>query len=974
MTTPEWNEETHSETPALKLLEALGYQYLPPEEIKSKRESQRSPILIQPLKEALKKLNHNLSEENHHRAIRAITQINAVNLIEANQQAYYTFTTGTTVLQDMGNGLISHTVRYLDFDNPQENIYHYTKQLPIQGSNREIIPDIVIFINGLPVTIIECKSPFIHNPINQAVEQLIAYQKIAPQAFHTIQLLVAICREQAVFGTVNTPARYYGTFPEPYPLDLASLRRFLNREPNPQDILLYSLLSPQNLLEYIRNLIAFEVNQGSVTKKLARYQQRIAIDQAIQRITKFTNPTERGGVIWHTQGSGKSLTMVWLAQKLRQSSLGFNNPTLIIVTDRLDLDAQITGTFKNVGFPNPQRAESVKHLQELLKLGGGLTILTTVQKFSDATRNKEALNNSDNIFVLVDEAHRTQYGPMAARMRSALPNATFIAFTGTPIDKQDRSTLREFGGYIHKYTIEAAVRDQATLPIFYESRDLEKFGIEGKSIDVLFERYFADYTPQQQENIKKKITYEAIALSPKRIFEIVSDLVQHFKQVIHINGFKGQIVTVNREAAVLYKQQLDKLNAPESAIIFTSSPKDLENLAAYRTTLKERKRLIERFKNPQDPLSLLIVVDMLLTGFDAPIEQVLYLDAPLKEHNLLQAIARVNRPYEGKEAGFIVDYWGVSVHLSEALSLFESEELGEPMQPKEAEIPILEHHHLACLRLFAGINPSDYEALLKVIEPPENRAEFDLAYKAFARSLNILYPHPITLEYLDDFRWLSKIRAAAGNRFRDVNLDLQDISIKLRKLIDDNLVVSGVQQIINPISIFSLEFDKYLDNLPSKTAKASEIVHALKYEINIHQSENKVFYTSLTEKLEEIIERKKEQRLSDSEQLQKLIELTKILRTGLTKEATKVGLDEISYAFYQVLEAANINHKITVKLAEEIYKVFENLVVIDWFIKENVQREMRQRLRRLLMSSQITREKTETIIPLLMEIARAKMN
>lgn len=357
---------------------------------------------------------------------------------------------------------------------------------------------------------------------------------------------------------------------------------------------------------------------------------------------------------------------------------------------------------------------------------------------------------------------------------------------------------------------------------------------------------------------------------------------------------------------------------------------------------------------------------MLLTGFDASIEQVLYLDAPLKEHNLLQAIARVNRPYEGKEAGFIVDYWGVSVHLSEALSLFESEELGEPMQPKEAEIPILEHHHLACLRLFAGINPSDYEALLKVIEPLENRAEFNLAYKAFARSLNILYPHPITLEYLEDFRWLSKIRAAAGNRFRDVNLDLKDISIKLRQLIDDNLVVSGVEQIINPISIFSLEFDKYLEKLPSKTAKASEIVHALKYEINLHQSENQVFYTSITEKLEEIIERKKEQRLSDSEQLQKLIELTKILRTGLTKEATKLGLDEISYAFYQVLEVANINNQLALKLAEEIYQIINKLVVIDWFIKENVQREMRQGLRRLLMSSQITREKTETIIPLLM--------
>jgi type I restriction enzyme R subunit len=419
---------------------------------------------------------------------------------------------------------------------------------------------------------------------------------------------------------------------------------------------------------------------------------------------------------------------------------------------------------------------------------------------------------------------------MAARMRKALANATFIAFTGTPIDKKDRSTLQEFEDYIHKYPIAQSVRDKATVPIFYESRDLEEFGVLGNSIDTLFQSYFGNYSPEEQEKIKSRYAaLEAIASAPKRISEIALDLVQHFEKIIHVNGFKGQIVTVNRETAVRYKAELDKLNAPESVVIFTSSHNDRDELAAHRTTTAERKRLIERYKNPDDPLSLIIVVDMLLTGFDAPIEQVMYLDAPLKEHNLLQAIARVNRPYYKKEAGFIVDYWGVSQHLAEALSLFDANELGEPMQPKEIEIPVLERHHRSVIRIFEGCDRNDYEALLKIIEPEDIRTKFDRAYRAFASSLNLLYPDPRALDYATDFKWLSKIRASASNRFRDFNLDWDDIATKVRKLINDNLIACGIEQIIEPISILDVEFDRNLNTLSSDAARSSEIVHAVRY-------------------------------------------------------------------------------------------------------------------------------------------------
>ncbi len=986
-----WNEETLSETPAVELLESLGYKYLSSEEIEPLREGERSSILTKTLQESLLDLNPWLTEDNLNRALRTITKINAVNLIEANEQAYNILTRGTTVLQDLGSGMTSQTVRLIDFDHPEENQYLVTRQFTIKGSQVDIIANIIVFVNGLPLAVIECQSPFINYPINEAINQLLRYQEAeekwqgrgAPQAFNPVQILIGICREQAVFGSIGSPARYYAGFPEPYPMNLDRFRRLLDREPTPQDILLYSLLDKENLLEYTRNLVAYDIDKGRKIKKLARYQQRIAIDQAIARILTHNEPIERGGVVWHTQGSGKSLTMIWLAQKLRQDSLGLNNPTIVIVTDRIELDAQITGTFQRVGFPNPQRAESVKNLRELWQKGEGMTILTTVQKFYDATRSKKPLNSSSNVFVLVDEAHRTQYGLMAARMRKALANATFIAFTGTPIDKKDRSTLQEFGSYIHKYPIAQSVKDKATVPIFYESRDLEKFGVWGNGIDILFKRYFGQYSPEEQEKIKSRYaTSTTIASAPQRVAAIASDLVAHFKKEIHINGFKGQIVTVNREAAVRYKAELDKLDAPESVVIFTSSHNDNKELAAHRTTPAERKQLIERFKNPKDPLSLIIVVDMLLTGFDAPIEQVMYLDAPLKEHNLLQAIARVNRPYEGKEAGFIVDYWGVSQHLSEALSLFDENELGQPMQPKERELPVLERHHRSAMRIFEGCDlvrgealrdRNDYEALLKIIEPEDIRTKFDRAYRAFASSLNLLYPDPKALDYEEDFKWLSKIRQAASNRFRDSNLDWDHIATKVRQIIDDNLIASAIEQVLEPISILNIEFDRNLETLPSDAAKASEIAHAIRYEISERETENPVFYASLRERLEKIVQQKQEQRISYSEQLKQLINLKGELRTGITTAAKKLQLNKTSFAFYQLLEENKIDKAIALELAPEIEQAIAELIVIDWVQKEDVQREMRKRLRRLLIAQKIPRKEAEPIILKLMDVARVNL-
>jgi type I restriction enzyme R subunit len=1003
-TQPEWNEKTLTVEPALTLLQNLGYRYLTPEEIKELRESPRSGILVQQLWTAVARLNPWISEDNISQAIHAITRINATNLMEANKIAYEMLTRGTTVLQDAGSGPVNQTVRFIDFDCLENNIYTITQEFRVQisqsgsatwfelketspeeGSDEEsrkyISLDIVAFVNGLPLAVIECKSPFHRNPIDGAIEQLRRYQELedhwqrrgASQVMHTVQILIATCREKAVFGSVGSPSHTYAPFRQPYPMDEARFNRFLMRQPNAQDILLYSLLEPNNLLEYTRNLVAFEVEKGRTIKRLARYHQRIAIDQAVQRILHSSDPVQRGGVIWHTQGSGKSLTMVWLAQKLRQPSLGLGNPTLIVVTDRIDLDAQIASTFHRVGFPNPQHASSVKHLRELLPMAQGMTILTTLQKFNEATRVRQELNSSDNVFVIVDEAHRTQYGVMAARMRATLPNATYLAFTGIPIDKKDRSTLRLFGSYIHKYIMQDAVRDGVTVPIFYENRHKERFWVEQQA-GILFDHISNNFSPQEQEQIHHRLaTPEAIATAPQRIAEISEDIVKHFEQYIQPNGFKGQLVAINREAAVFYKNELDKLNGPESVVIFTSSRNDPGWLAAHRTTPDERQRLIARFKDPDDPLSLLIVVNMLLSGFDAPIGQVMYLDAPLKEHILLQAIARMNRAYEGKDAGFIVDYWGVSENLSEALKVFDLSELGMPMMRKHDEVSILEIHHRSAMRFFEGIDRNNYDALLRTIEPEDVRARFDQAYRAFAKSMNLLLPDPETLRFQDDLKWLSRIREAARNRFHDFNLDWKDIARKVRQLIDDSIRASEVKQIMEPVSISDLRYDQELENLSSDDAKASKMAHDVQYEITRRESENPVFYRSLRERLEQIIQGRREQRLSDSEQLHLLLRIKDELRTGPTQAARNLGLSETGVAFFQLLEEKGVSEAVAADLAEDIESTLKKLVVVDWVIKEDVQREMRKRLRRALLAKGLTRDEAEPIIHELMNIARAKM-
>lgn len=982
-----WDEMNKVEIPAAELLSAMGWTYISAEALEAERESLRQVVLAGRLANKLRTLNPWISEDNIKKAIREITHIQATSLIDANKQLHTLLTYGGTVQQDIsdGQGYKGQTVKYIDFDNLDRNEFLFTRQFKVSsGKPPDIIPDIVLLVNGIPLAVIECKSPIIVNPVGKGVEQILRYQELedrfegqgVPKLFETVQVVATLCREKACYATVGTPPKFWSDWKKPYPLSMEELQKtygsVIPSAPTNQDILLYGLFEPNNFLDLVRNFVVFEIEGGRTIKKLARYQQFIAVNEAIQRIRNAQNPEERGGIIWHTQGSGKSLTMVFLAVKLRRLK-DYGNPTLVIVTDRTDLDLQITQTFENCGFPNPEHSTRISKLREFLEHPSGKTILTTIQKFQGIPAN---ITQDENIFVMVDEAHRTNYKTLAAKMRAALKNACFIAFTGTPIDNKDRSTFNEFGSYIHKYTIEEAVSDGATVPIYYESR-LPDVQVTGSNLDKLFDRVFREYPEEEREEIKRKYaTEEAIASAPSVIRQICLDLDEHYRTQIEPNSFKAQLVAVNRDAAVLYKENLDEImGADRSALIMSTNHNDAKKYKDLAVPKDDQKTVIEeQFKKRGHPLRILIVCDMLLTGFDAPIEQVMYLHKPLRDHNLLQAIARVNRIAEGKNYGLIVDYWGISNELQKALyDVFEQKDIEGALKPKKDEIPRLEFAHQKAMSFFANLaDRDDMEAAIRILEPENIRADFDLAFRKLSNLLDDVLPNPEGLRYTRDIRWLDQVRRAIKNRFRDDSLDLSGCGEKVKQLIAEHIHVDQIYQLLEPTSIFAHDFDERIDKLTSPEAKASEMEHALRHEISVKLQENPTFFSSLKQKLEQIIDDRRRQRIDAIQQLKLLRDLVDEVR-NVQHVAESLGLDERTFAFFNALKDIKEDPEEVKELSQSVVKTLDNVAVIDWQKKDDIQREMRREVKRLLRSHGLMSDLDE-IVSKLIDLAKVHIN
>ena len=1006
------------ELPALEQLQSLGWSYvegakLSPDE-SDERSSLKDVVLEKRLTTSLKRINPWINDENLRKVIRELTKTLYPNLVEANQAIWTHINQCISVMQDLGKGNKGQTVHIIDFENPENNEFLCTNQFKVSGVNQNIIPDILCFVNGLPLAVIECKSPYITNPMEAGIDQLLRYanrrtpedNEGAEKLFHYNLMMVSTHRDKAKVGTITSRMEHYLEWKDPYPsvlnkdLDLLIHRAPIEgwdypigalippsqpvtiENPTDQDVLLLGLFDPYCFLDILRNFTVFEPVDGRIIKKIPRYQQFRAVHKTIERLVEGETPEEKSGVIWHTQGSGKSLTMVFLTVKMRREPK-LRDYKLVFLTDRTQLDNQLTSTFSNAQGESVRHADSVKSLKELLSSDASDIITAMVQKFQESADEFEfpVLNESEKIIVLADEAHRTQYGALGAAINTALPNAPRIAFTGTPLIKSQKTT-NTFGSYIDTYTIEEAVKDGATVQILYEGREA-MLRVTGDSLDGLFDEYFADRTDEEKAAIKKKFgTNRAVLEAPQRIRRVAMDILKHYREHIQPNGFKAMIVTSSRNAAVLYKEALDKLEAPQSAVIISGDHNDEKRFREFTDGVKQKKQ-IEDFKKPlgvgdgQSDLSILIVKDMLLTGFDAPIAQVMYLDRKLTDHNLLQAIARVNRTNKNKFRGYIVDYFGLSDYLTEALEMFSNDDIEGALVDLKDEIPILKNAHTRVLSHFDGVDLDDLDACILSLKDEVKRQSFQTDFQIFAKQMDIILPDSAATPFIKDLRRLGKISVGARNLYRDEQLDLVGAGEKVRELIEEHVYSTGIDPKIPPVDLLAGNYEEVLSGHKSSRSKASEIENAIKHHIKVNIEDDPEYYKNLSERLEDIIQKCDEKW---DELVQMLLNFRGNIESDHKKQADDLGLSQTELAFYNILVAelggTESVDDVTLQQVKDVIRDLVSMLddasqIVDFFSKTDAQKTVRKGIKHAIIKN-FDESLVKPITERFMELAETK--
>ncbi|MGB8953082.1 MAG: type I restriction endonuclease subunit R [Candidatus Aminicenantales bacterium] len=1014
MIEPKYTEDTLSERPAIEQLRRLGYDYIPGEQLdpeyneESERKSRKDVILVDRLRKKLAEINPHLNEASIDKAIRKITHIQAETILEANRIFHKSLISGISIDQDIGARRQKQTVNIIDFENIEKNEFLAVNQFWVRKYKTQDRPDIVLFVNGIPLVIMECKSPVAKNTgVADAQSQLLRYQEEIPQLFYTNEILIACNLFGARYGTIGAPLEHYHEWRIqngarlPNMADHPTIQEMLelglieenDLSPNPpmQEVLMAGILKKPNLLDIIRNFIVFDYSkeEHKIIKKICRYQQYSAVNKIVKRVVE--DPYKRG-IIWHWQGSGKSLIMVFAATKLRREEEKLKNPTILIVTDRIKLDRQIIEQFRDCNFPNPIPARKGDQLYSLLRTDMGTdvgcTIMTTVQKFRKPLR--KPLSDKENIIVMTDEAHRTQYGNFALNLRNALPNAAIFAFTGTPLNKRDRNTYRHFSmpgeKYLDRYTMKQSLEDGATVPIKFESR-MANLQIVGASIDKLIKALFPEKSRKELAELKRRYaTVNTILSAPRRIERIAMDIVSHYTQKILPNGFKAQIVAADKKTAVAHKDALDRLIDPSwSTVVITVDNDDpLEWKKKYRRTGTEEDHLTgkEVFLNPDHPLKILVVCDKLLTGFDAPILQAMYLDQRLREHTLLQAIARTNRPYSRKYFGLVVDYVGVGKELAKALAIFDKEDLEGffSVDDIKKELAYLRDWHEKAMAMFRKVNregkPQDViQQCLEILRPEDTRAEFEVLFREYAKSMDILMPDPCVNVYLDDFKFLGLIREGAKNLYRDERLSLNHCSRKIENLIHAHIVGTGVEQILKPVDIMEPDFEEKLEIKGNLRAKASHMEYAIRESIISNVAEDPHFYESLQEDLESIIEDERKRRIDDAEYLKRL---DKVRQKEKAREnfAKEKGLSMDELAFYGLFEPYQNelfggSDDRRCEAVKDLAGNIKSKIVIDWIDREDIKKEIRRAIKDQLKKIRFPDEKMETFTAEILSLAEA---
>lgn len=988
--TPEY---LYSELPAIELFKKLGFNYFDAS-IADTRESINEVILEDRLRQSLLKINPWLQDNTLEKVVRKLKNIQASTLMEANQIVFDFITKKDSITEKPTPEAKPQPVFIIDYENIENNDFLIVNQMKYNGIHKNSIPDIVVYINGLPLAIIEAKSPKVS--ITDSISDLSYYQENSQKLFYYNQICVGMNKGKALYGTIGSQFAHYSKYKLE---DLIELESLVERTPTAQDILIYSLFKKEMLLDIIRNFTIFEIDQGKTIKKLPRYQQLRAVNKILDRLKN----ENKGGVVWHTQGSGKSITMVYLATKLRREEAGFDNPTIIVVTDRIDLDNQISSTFRRTGFSNPIQAVSISNLKELLKDSYGKTLMTTIHKFQERAEEQkeeiEILSDKSNVFVLIDEAHRSQYGMTAAYMRNSLPNAKFIAFTGTPIDKEEKSTLRTFYGgsdYIDKYTIKQSVEDGNTLAIRYQTGMPEYF-IEKDLMNEVFSSVFGHESEEKQAKLKSRAaSLDTFLMAKRRVEEIAKHIIKHFCEKIYPNNYKAMLVCHNRYQAIAYQKAFLKLkeqglNSFESKVIMSfdnkKDPIEFRELAVEEDKIK---KAIEEFKLPFgnenekslsgekrfDNTAILIVSDMLLTGYDAPIVQCMYIDKLLKEHTLLQAIARVNRTKSGKEYGLVVDYAGITNYLTEALKIFSGDlEAQDVMTDIENEKTILDNRHSKMVAFFNDIKIDRFKDRAKFVdecvlylEPEDLRDKYIELVKLFNKSMDIVLPDSFAMKFEYDLKVYNDIKIMA---IRENQNDLSKVTKeeikKIQTIIDEHLKASGLNYLLEE-AVDITDPEKFLKEIEGKSGNRKELIikNRIKHTIQANKKENPDFYKDIAKRLEELIKAKEEDRITQAQLLIEFDKLQEEIRNS-KEEWKRLGLaSKEQFPIFKTLEKVVTNPKeFTITFFEKINIYLQKS---DWKDHDDIKKEIRKEIKSLLRKNAVDKEIVNSLPITILEI------
>ena len=973
-------EKNISQQPAIDLLTAMGYTYISPADCDKQRGSRYHVLLRDILRGQLRRLNryvyagaeNEFSAANIERAMEDLDEPLTDGLVRTSEKIYDALLLGKSYPETVGDGkMLSFNLKYIDWDNPQNNVFHVTEEFAVDSRDRQhnARPDIVLFINGIPFAVIECKAP--HIPVEEAAGQMIRNQQAAyiPHLFKFAQLVVATNKNAVKYATAGTPKKFWSVWKEQDADWLQARLKALvpDRMPTEQDRNIVSLFSTERVFELIRYFILFDAN----VKKVCRYQQFFAVREIMKTIAESDEHGNRqSGVIWHTQGSGKSLTMVMLAKYILME-LKDCHPRVVIVTDRKELDAQIAATFAHTRL-TPARATSGRHLVELVNSARADVITSIINKFNTVER-QEIKNPSRDIFVLVDESHRSNYGLMATRMRSVFSNACYIGFTGTPLMKSEKNTMARFGRLIHKYTIRDGVEDGAIVPLIYEGRFVEQ-KVDEENIDLWFKQTTRRLTEAQREDLRKKwSSIRRLTSTDARIKRIALDISEHFIEGYKDTGFKAMLATNYKRDAIRYLQCFEQFGDLSCAVVI--SPPDMREgvddvdegaddlVVSFWNKMMQQygdaDRYEEAIKNRfcDGEIDILIVCSKLLTGFDAPLCQVLYIDKELKEHGLLQAIARTNRLHEGKDYGLIVDYRGLIEKLDTAMDMysgaglenFDGGDLKGVVVDVMSAIGNLRSAYTQLVELFAPVGSiSDAEAVEVFLADDKMRQDFYTLLCAFGRALHLVLNaeqayNALSKEerqkYQDTFIFFSKVRRSVKLQYCDA-IDNAEYEPLMQNLLDTHLSVAGLKKITSPIDILNKDdFEKELEELGSLRSKADAIASRMTRSISEKRDENPAYYDSFSKRIRDALALYKEKVISEAEYLAKMRTIMEDYHAGRSTVSypERIKNNVHAQAFFGVLTALfdevedeRITPDFVAEVSEEITKIVASHSQVDW--------------------------------------------